>query len=268
MHLCSSFGESTMLKIDALPAFNDNYIWLLQDPVTQRCAAVDPGDAQPVLDWLEAHPGWELSDILITHHHPDHVGGIQRLKANGRVRVMGPSAEQIPQRDLALTEGQGVDVLGYSFNVLEVPGHTLGHIAYFQPEQHWLFCGDTLFAGGCGRLFEGSPEQMHASLQRLAALPDDSLIYCTHEYTLSNLRFAAAVEPHNAEIQARLQQVTEWRANDQISLPSNLALEKVSNPFLRTHDMAVQKIINEREGQAQRSPSQVFAALRAWKDHF
>ena len=268
MHLCSPFGESTMLKIDALPAFNDNYIWLLQDPAAQRCAVVDPGDAQPVLNWLEGHPGWQLSDILITHHHFDHVGGIERLKAHSGARVVGPAKEQIPHCDLALTEGQRIDVLGHNFKVLEVPGHTLGHIAYFQPEQHWLFCGDTLFAAGCGRLFEGSPEQMHASLQRLAALPDDSLIYCTHEYTLSNLRFAAAVEPNNRQIQARLQEVEAWRQEGRISLPSNLALERASNPFLRTESEAVQKKIDEREGPAKRSPSQVFAALRAWKDHF
>lgn len=257
-----------MLKIDALPAFNDNYIWLLQDPDTRHCAVVDPGDAQPVLDWLESHPGWQLSDILITHHHFDHVGGIERLKAHSGARVLGPAAEQIPQRDLALAEGMRIDVLGYAFDVLEVPGHTLGHIAYFQPEQHWLFCGDTLFAAGCGRLFEGTPEQMHASLQQLAALPDDSLIYCTHEYTLSNLRFAAAVEPDNVDVQARLLEVETWRRDGRSSLPSNLKLERATNPFLRTAIEAVQKKIDEREGSAQRLPSQVFGALRAWKDQF
>ncbi len=257
-----------MLTIDALPAFNDNYIWLLQDPVTRCCAVVDPGDAQPVLDWLQGHPGWQLSDILITHHHFDHVGGIERLKANSGARVLGPAAEQIPLRDQALAEGMRIDVLGYTFDVLEVPGHTLGHIAYFQPEQHWLFCGDTLFAAGCGRLFEGTPEQMHGSLQRLAALPDDSLIYCTHEYTLSNLRFAAAVEPANPEVQARLLEVEAWRREGRISLPSNMVLERATNPFLRSAIDAVMKKIDERDGPANRTPQQVFSALRAWKDHF
>ena len=257
-----------MLKIDALPAFNDNYIWLLQDPDTRRCAVVDPGDAQPVLDWLHGHPGWQLSDILITHHHFDHVGGIERLRQHGDVRVAGPAREKIPHCDLPLGEGDCLQVLGHDFQVMEVPGHTLGHIAYFQAERHWLFCGDTLFAAGCGRLFEGSPEQMHASLQRLAALPGDSLVYCTHEYTLSNLRFAAAVEPHNPEVHQRLQQVEAWRAEGRTSLPSNLELEWATNPFLRVAVPAVQEKVAEREGPAQRSPGQVFAALRAWKDHF
>lgn len=268
MHLCFPFGESPMLKIDALPAFNDNYIWLLQDPLTCCCAVVDPGDAQPVLDWLDNHPGWRLSDILITHHHFDHVGGIERLKAASGARVAGPAREKIPHCDLPLDEGAHLQVLGNDFRVMEVPGHTLGHIAYFQPEQHWLFCGDTLFAAGCGRLFEGTPEQMHASLQRLAALPDDSLIYCTHEYTLSNLRFAAAVEPDNPAVQQRLREVEGWRREGRSSLPSNLALERASNPFLRIDVKAVQEKIDERDGAAQRLPSQVFAALRAWKDHF
>ena len=212
-----------MIKIDALPAFSDNYIWLLQDSGQQRCAVIDPGDAAPVLAWLNAHPGWRLSDILITHHHHDHVGGIAQLKAATGARVVGPARETIPERDRALSDGDSVEVLGHTLSVIEVPGHTLGHIAYYQAEQHWLFCGDTLFAAGCGRLFEGSPAQMHASLQRLAALPDRTLVYCTHEYTLSNLRFAQAVEPDNAQIAERLRQVAAWREAGQISLPSTLA---------------------------------------------
>jgi hydroxyacylglutathione hydrolase len=189
-----------MLKIDALPAFTDNYIWLLQDTEQRSCAVVDPGDAAPVLAWLAANPTWQLRDILITHHHPDHVGGVAALKAATGARVSGPARETIPQRDLALSDGDAVEVLGLTLQVLDVPGHTLGHIAYYQPEHHWLFCGDTLFAAGCGRLFEGTPEQMHHSLSRLAALPGQTAVYCTHEYTLSNLRFACAVEPQNATL--------------------------------------------------------------------
>ncbi|MDP3814719.1 hydroxyacylglutathione hydrolase [Pseudomonas sp.] len=257
-----------MIKIDALPAFSDNYIWLLQDPEQRRCAVVDPGDAAPVEAWLKAHAGWQLSDILITHHHFDHIGGIERLKALSGARVLGPAKEKIPGRDLALSEGEQVEVLGHSFKVIEVPGHTLGHIAYYQAQQHWLFCGDTLFAAGCGRLFEGTPQQMHDSLGRLAALPEQTLVFCTHEYTLSNLRFAATVEPHNAQIRQRLEQVSAWRAVGQISLPSSLALERATNPFLRSAEAAVQEKIDEREGPRQRSSSQVFAALRAWKDNF
>ena len=157
-----------MIQISALPAFTDNYIWLLQDHRTQRCAVVDPGDAAPVQAWLEAHPGWVLSDILITHHHHDHVGGVERLKALSGAKVYGPASESIPGRDVALKDNDTVSVLGWDFDVYAVPGHTLGHIAYYH--HGLLFCGDTLFAAGCGRLFEGTPEQMHHSLTRLAAL--------------------------------------------------------------------------------------------------
>ncbi len=257
-----------MIKIDALPAFSDNYIWLLQDSAQQRCAVVDPGDAAPVLAWLDAHPGWQLSDILITHHHHDHVGGITRLKAATGARVLGPARENIPERDQELSQGDRVEVLGHRLQVIEVPGHTLGHIAYYQPEQDWLFCGDTLFAAGCGRLFEGSPEQMYDSLQRLAALPEQTQVYCTHEYTLSNLRFAQAAEPDNTQIAERLRQVAAWREAGLISLPSTLALERATNPFLRCDEPAVQATIDRREGVADRSNAQVFSRLRAWKDNF
>ncbi len=257
-----------MIKIDALPAFSDNYIWLLQDLDNRRCAVVDPGDAAPVLAWLDAHPDWQLSDILVTHHHFDHVDGIAPLKARTGARVTGPAQERIPDRDLALVEGDEVEVLGHTFKVFEVPGHTLGHIAYYQPEQHWLFCGDTLFAAGCGRLFEGSPAQMHDSLERLAALPGQTLVYCTHEYTLSNLRFAQAVEPDNRQIAERIEQVSAWRATGRISLPSSLALERATNPFLRTEQATVKAGLDTHSGPAKRSPGEVFAGLRAWKDSF
>ena len=257
-----------MIQIHALPAFTDNYLWLLQDTASQRCAVVDPGDAAPVLSWLAAHPGWTLTDILVTHHHFDHIGGVETLKQATGARVFGPARETIPGRDEALLDGSRIDVLGQAFDVLEVPGHTLGHIAYYQAEHGWLFCGDTLVAGGCGRLFEGTPAQMYESLQRLAYLPDSTKVYCTHEYTLSNLRFAQTVEPGNAFIAQRLAQVAEWRSAGRISLPSTLALEKASNPFLRCNEAAPRKKIDERDGIQQRSPAEVFARLRAWKDQF
>ncbi len=267
-------SDRAMIQIDALPAFNDNYLWLLQDTATQRCAVVDPGDAAPVLAWLKANPGWQLSDILVTHHHFDHVGGVEQLKTATGAKVYGPSQENIPGRDVALDDGDQIEVLGLTLRIFTVPGHTLGHIAYYaasaptEASVPLLFCGDTLFAGGCGRLFEGTPEQMFSSLGRLAALPDDTAIYCTHEYTLSNLRFAQAVEPQNAQINARLAQVTAWREHGQISLPSNLALERATNPFLRAEVANVVAKIDERDGAVQRKPSEVFARLRAWKDQF
>jgi hydroxyacylglutathione hydrolase len=255
-----------MIQISALPAFTDNYIWLLQDHRSQRCAVVDPGDAAPVEAWLDAHPDWVLSDILITHHHHDHVGGVERLKHISGATVYGPASENIPARDVALKDNDIASVLGWEFDVYAVPGHTLGHIAYYH--HGLLFCGDTLFAAGCGRLFEGTPDQMHHSLSRLAALPEDTLVYCTHEYTLSNLKFAAAVEPTNADIAARLEKVTQQRQNGVMTLPSTLALEKLTNPFLRTAETLVKQKVDERAGAQNRAPSEVFAALRAWKDKF
>ena len=255
-----------MIQISALPAFTDNYIWLLQDHATQRCAVVDPGDATPVQAWLDAHPGWVLSDILITHHHHDHVGGVQALKNATHATVYGPASENIPARDVALQDDDRLRVLGWDFDVYAVPGHTLGHIAYYH--HGLLFCGDTLFAAGCGRLFEGTPAQMHQSLSRLASLPEDTLVYCTHEYTLSNLRFAAAVEPGNPDIAARLEKVSQQRNAGVMTLPSTLALEKLTNPFLRTAETSVKQKADERNGQPNETPSEVFAALRAWKDKF
>ncbi|MEB0042181.1 MULTISPECIES: hydroxyacylglutathione hydrolase [unclassified Pseudomonas] len=259
-----------MIQIDALPAFTDNYIWLLQDASSKRCAVVDPGDAEPVLAWLKQHPDWQLSDILVTHHHHDHVGGVTELKAVTGARVLGPAAETIPARDVALKDNDSITVLGLDFAVFSVPGHTLGHIAFYHedPQAPLLFCGDTLFAAGCGRLFEGTPAQMHESLSRLAALPDSTLIYCTHEYTLSNLRFAQAVEPANLDIAERFAQVSHWRSKNRISLPSNLALERLTNPFIRTHESAVKEKADERTGTDNRSPTAIFASLRAWKDTF
>ena len=255
-----------MIQISALPAFTDNYIWLLQDPRNQRCAVVDPGDAAPVVAWLEQHPGWTLSDILVTHHHHDHVGGVEHLKHLTNARVYGPASETIPARDVALQDNDRISVLGWDFDVYSVPGHTLGHIAFYHLGV--LLCGDTLFAAGCGRLFEGTPEQMHTSLERLAALPADTLVYCTHEYTQSNLKFAQAVEPNNADIAKRVENVRQLRARGEMTLPSNLALEKLTNPFLRTSETSVKQKADERNDRDNRTGAEVFASLRAWKDTF
>lgn len=259
-----------MIQIDALPAFSDNYIWLLQDTAKRRCAVVDPGDAGPVERWLAANPEWVLSDILVTHHHNDHVGGVERLRQLTGARVCGPANERIPGRDLALDEGDRVDVLGVTFQVLAVPGHTLGHIAFFsdQPATPILFNGDTLFAAGCGRMFEGTPEQMQPALARLAALPEQTAVYCAHEYTLSNLRFAKAVEPTNPHVQQRFEDVSRLRAENRISLPSTIGLERLTNPFLRTSETLVKQKADEWKGHSNTTHVAVFAALRSWKDTF
>jgi hydroxyacylglutathione hydrolase len=257
-----------MIQIDALPAFTDNYLWLLQDTAKRHCAVVDPGDAAPVLAWLAANPGWQLTDILVTHHHNDHVGGVAQLKQATGARVYGPATENIPARDIALDDNARIEVLGLELAVFTVPGHTLGHIAYYQASQGLLFCGDTLFAAGCGRLFEGTPAQMYDSLSRFAVLPDATLVYCAHEYTLSNLRFAQAVEPDNQAIIQRMQDAQALRAQNIPTVPSNIALEKRTNPFLRVDETSVKQKADERNPGASASAVSVFAALRAWKDKF
>lgn len=260
-----------MLQIEALPAFSDNYIWLLLNPADRACAVVDPGDAAPVLEWLATHPDCRLTDILVTHHHHDHVGGVARLKEQTGARVIGPQQEAIPQRDLAVGEGDRLEVLGCPWRVLHVPGHTLGHVAYYSEtadDAPLLFCGDTLFAAGCGRLFEGTPEQMHDSLGRLASLPEATRIYCAHEYTLSNLRFARAVEPDNPGVQARLEDAERLRAAGQPTVPSTLGMERATNPFLRCDETSIKKIISARENNENLTSTLVFAGLRAWKDVF
>jgi hydroxyacylglutathione hydrolase len=262
-----------MLCIQALRAFTDNYIWLLQDVAQRRCAVVDPGDAEPVQDWLQRNPDWQLSDILVTHHHDDHTGGVAALKRSSGCRVLGPAGSRIPALDLPLHDGDACEVLGQRIEVIAVPGHTLDHIAYFQPgaqagARPWLFSGDTLFAGGCGRLFEGSAQQMHDSLARLAALPAETEVFCAHEYTLGNLRFACAVEPDNRELRQRLEQTEAIRARDGISLPSNLACERATNPFLRTSEATVRQAAARFSRCQQADPVAVFAALREWKNGF
>jgi hydroxyacylglutathione hydrolase len=256
------------LQVHPLPAFSDNYIWLvhgLRDP--RRVAVVDPGDAAPVLQALDAG-GLRLEAILVTHHHADHVGGVQALLDRFPVPVYGPSGERIPGRTAALSGGESVELdgLGLAFEVLDVPGHTAGHIAYFGHGA--LFCGDTLFSGGCGRLFEGTPAQMLGSLDALQALPADTAVYCAHEYTASNLRFALAVEPLNADLVAHADLVRELRAQDRPTVPSTLGLERRINPFMRTRLPAVRAAAERHAGRPLDSEADVFAVVREWKNAF
>lgn len=251
----------------AIPAFNDNYIWAICHE--GQCVVVDPGDAAPVERFLE-DKGLNLAAILITHHHPDHVGGINALIADRQIPVYGPARETIPGMTCPLEDKQQItlDALGIRMTVLDVPGHTLGHIAYYDAANSWLFCGDTLFAGGCGRLFEGTPSQMHASLHRLAELPAQTQVYCTHEYTLANLRFAIAVTPDDQRVQARFAAVKTAREQGLITLPTTVAEECRTNPFLRTAETAIQAACESREPGSANDNVQCFASLRRWKDNF
>jgi len=249
-------------------AFLDNYIWTLRGGADARSAAVvDPGEAAPVLEYLEREK-LELCAILATHHHADHVGGVAELLARFRVPVYGPRGEPIPTLTHPVSEGDRVTLpeLGASFSVLDIPGQTRAHIAYYGAGA--LFCGDTLFACGCGRVFEGTPEQMYSSLEKLLALPDETKVYCGHEYTLANIGFAKAVEPGNAALGAREARDRSLRDQGKPTLPSTLGEEKATNPFLRCREPAVVESANKYLGARAAAPAQVFAAIREWKNQF
>ena len=260
------------LRITPIPAFTDNYLWLLERG--SDAAIVDPGDAAPVERAL-AERGLTLAAILVTHHHADHIDGLPALtRAHPGVPVYGPAAEQIRGVTHALREGDRVTALDVAFTVWEVPGHTLGHIAYVAdepPPEHgpgFVLCGDTLFSAGCGRLFEGTAEQLHRSLQRLATLPPDTRVYCTHEYTLANLAFAAMVEPQRPELAAAIAEVRQRRRRHEPSLPSTIGRERLINPFLRATEPAVAQAAQRQAGAPLAGEIEVFAALRRWKDGF
>ncbi len=258
------------MNLVPLPAFNDNYIWMLQDG--PHAIVVDPGDAQPVFDAL-ARDRLQLAAILVTHHHADHTGGVAALREATGARVFGPASERIPEPFIPLAQGDHAQILGLRFEVIDTPGHTAGHIAFFLPARNGdaplLFCGDTLFSGGCGRLFEGTPAQMLASLDALGSLPGDTRVCCAHEYTLSNLRFAEAVEPGNAELTQYMAQCQALRARDQATLPSLLATEHLINPFLRSREASVLRAVRAHADlNADAGEVDVFAALRQWKNDF
>ncbi len=258
------------LKIRPIQAFNDNYIWLLHHHGSQRACVVDPGDARPVIEYLSRRE-LTLESILVTHHHPDHVGGVKRLAEHYGATVYGPASQHFRDVDVVLHESDTCRILDATFRVMTVPGHTLDHIAYFHHEpgdRPLLFAGDTLFAGGCGRLFEGTPLQMLESLNSLRQLPDDTLVYCAHEYTLANLRFALAVEPDNERLQQRFREAEATRRREEPTVPSTLAEEKATNPFLRWSEPAVIASAQRHAGMRDTDSTAVFAAVRAWKDVF
>lgn len=260
-----------MLEILRLPVLKDNYVWLLRAGPDEGASAdaavavVDPAVEGPV-DAALAARGWRLTHILNTHHHNDHVGANLALKARHGCTIVGPRAdrERIPGIDVAVGEGEFYKIGAAIARVFDVPGHTRGHIAFWFAEDRALFCGDTLFALGCGRLFEGTPAQMWASLSKLRALPDDTRVYCAHEYTQSNARFALSVDPGNAILRARATAVDRARAADEATVPSSLGEEKATNPFLRADDPAFARAL----GLADRPPTEIFAAIRAAKDRF
>ena len=238
-----------MLEIVPVPAFADNYIWLVHDEASGETAVVDPGDAAPALAEAKRR-GWNVTQVWNTHHHWDHSGGNLAMKEATGCAVSGPAAEEIPGRDVPLSEGSELRIGAHAGRVLEIPGHTLGHVALVFEDERAAFVGDTLFAMGCGRLFEGTAEQMHRSLQRIAALPEDTALYCGHEYTLANGKFALHAEPENAAVRERLAAVQALRDAGRITLPTTVAEERATNPFVRAG--------NPEE----------FARLRAEKDRF
>ncbi|RTN17813.1 hydroxyacylglutathione hydrolase [Enterobacter quasimori] len=251
------------MNLISIPAFQDNYIWVLVDD-DRRCIIVDPGESAPVLQAIEEN-GWHPQAILLTHHHNDHVGGVPDLVAAfPHIVVYGPAETQDKGTTQVVEEGENILILGYEFSVFATPGHTSGHLCFYS--KPYLFCGDTLFSGGCGRLFEGTPAQMYQSLQKINALPDDTLICCAHEYTLGNMKFAASILPDDLAILDYYQKVKELRAKNQNTLPVILKNERVINLFLRTNDVDLINKINQETKLQQ--PEQRFAWLRSKKDNF
>lgn len=256
-----------MLKVLQIPAFKDNYIWLLVNTKTNCSAVIDPGDAKPVLEVLQIN-NIQLTAILITHHHADHCGGIPKLLEKVDVPVYGPAHEAIPHCTHPVSEGNKVklDALDIEFNILDIPGHTLGHIAYVG--DNMLFCGDTLFTGGCGRLFEGTALQMFNSLNKLKQLPKETLVYCGHEYTLANLEFALTIESENKSLIKRFDFVKMQRANQEATVPSLLGLELETNPFLRTNIPEVVAAVKKFATHKIKDESDILFNIREYKNNF
>ena len=257
-----------------IPAFDDNYFWLISAPSGNSVSVVDPGGSRPVLDMLEAE-SLKLESILLTHHHADHIGGVAELVAATGARVLGPADERIGALTRVLADGDQADPMldGTTARVITVPGHTRSHIAYLferlgSDPRPLLFCGDTLFAAGCGRVFEGTAGQMLASLDRLAALDPATLIYCAHEYTQSNLKFAAEVEPDAQELAARIAEVRAMRAARLATVPSTIAIERQTNPFLRVDEASVMSAAARRIGHPPADRVETFGAIREWKNSY
>jgi hydroxyacylglutathione hydrolase len=256
-----------MIEIRAVPAFRDNYIWLIMNTRNQTVAIVDPGDASVVIDALKRFQLTPVA-ILITHHHLDHIGGIAGILQYYQIPVYGPASESIPGMTHPLHDTDVITLtdLDLKFEIMAVPGHTLGHIAYYGDRK--LFIGDTLFMAGCGRLFEGTAEQLYHSIDRVAKLQNDTLIYCTHEYTLANLHFASAVEPDNSDISARMERCKHLRENNLPTVPGTLECEKTTNPFLRVTNTEVIAAAEKFAGHRLDTAVDVFASIRKWKDQY
>jgi hydroxyacylglutathione hydrolase len=260
---------SKPVEVLRLAAFADNYLWLIHN--RKDAIVVDPGDADIIISALEQHD-LTLSAILVTHHHSDHTGGIEKLLDYApNAQIFGPALDHIKFVKYALNGNEEVVIEGFdlNFKVIAVPGHTLGHIAYYEANHAWLFCGDTLFGGGCGRVFEGTYAQMHQSLQKFIDLTDETLIFCAHEYTLSNLLFALQADPNNVELQERLEKTHELRKNEQATVPTLLGIEKRTNPFLRSNNKELRNhLITLNKIDEKANVLDVFTALRIWKNNF
>lgn len=257
-----------MFDVTPIPAFNDNYIWAISIANSNQIAVVDPGDAAPVEQYLSDN-NKELAAILVTHHHHDHTGGIEALVSSHGVAVYGPSNSQFPGITHPLNDGDELVLFGHNLQIKTIPGHTLDHISYLSEQDNpQIFCGDTLFLAGCGRIFEGTPAQMLEAMNYFKALADDTEVYCTHEYSMANLKFAAAVEPGNADIDAVAKRCYELREEDKPTLPSSIAQERLINPFLRTEEPSVIEAANTFAGQSLSSELEVFTAVREWKNQF
>ena len=251
------------MNLNSIPAFEDNYIWVLNDE-GGRCLIVDPGEATPILRAIEENQ-WQPEAILLTHHHNDHVGGVEELRRKfPNVVVYGPAETQNKGTTEIVAEGDVITVLGHNFSVIATPGHTLGHICFFSFP--YLFCGDTLFSGGCGRLFEGTATQMYQSFCKINTLPEDTIICCAHEYTLGNMKFAISILPQDSDLNEYYCKVKELRAKNQKTLPVTLQNERKINLFLRTEDIDLINVINQETNLQQ--PEERFAWLRAKKDNF